>query len=306
MKVIFIAPRANVPEELLRKLKKHASIYFFENDPIDIREIKLLKEKGDKILCPFPEPMNWEFPNDFIPQIPDLKAICLSTTSFDWIDGKLCRILGVDLTNAPNQPNGVAEAAIFMMLALARKYPVVTRQKKFEFIPTNYLYEVKGKTMGIIGLGKIGTRIAQLGKELGMKVVYWSRSQKKTDLEPVELKKLLKTADFIFPCVALSEETKNFISKKEIDLMKPTAAVISVAKKGVADIEYLVKKVEKGEMFGVAFESNEKKLSDFKGNIFVTPQVNWYTKETVEAKMKLWIESVISVIKGKPINVVNN
>src|SRR3989344_8017593 len=172
MKVIFVAPKANLPQELVKKLSKHAEVLFFEDSPIDIRNIAPLKEKGEKILCPFPEPMAWKFPNEFLKEIPDLKAICLSTTAYHWIDGKLARSLGIHLTNVPNPPNGVSEAAIFAMFAVARKYVITLKEKKFEYKPSNFLQEVTNKTMGIIGLGRIGSRIAELGKQLGMNVVY--------------------------------------------------------------------------------------------------------------------------------------
>ena len=77
MKVIFVAPKSNIPSHLLDKLSNHAEISFYEDNPVDIREIKALKEPGEKILCPFPEPMAWVFPNDLIPEIKDLKGIRL-------------------------------------------------------------------------------------------------------------------------------------------------------------------------------------------------------------------------------------
>jgi len=260
---------------------------------------------GDKILCPFPEPMAWNFPNDFIKEIPDLKAICLSTTSFSWIDGKLARSLGVHLTNVPNPPNGVAEAAIFAMFAVARRYPITFKEKKFEYKPSNFLLEVTNKTMGIVGLGRIGSRIAELGKQLKMKVIYWSRSKKDTKYKFVDLKKLFKTADFIFPALALNDKTNRFISSKLIDLMKPTSSLIATLNSGIVDMDYVLNLVKNNKLYGCALEDDNKTTIDYEGNVFVMPHNNWYTKETLDEKMKIWIETIISVIKGKPINLVN-
>lgn len=305
MKVIFVAPKNNFPEKLINQLKRYTEVYFFEENPIDIRNIELLKEKGDKILCPFPEPMAWNFPNKFIKEIPDLKAICLSTTSFSWIDGKLARSLRIHLTNVPNPPNGVAEAAIFAMFAVARRYPVTFKDKKFEYKPSNFLQETTNKTMGIIGLGRIGSRIAELGKQLGMKVIYWSRSKKNSKYKFVELKELFKTADYIFPALVLNNETNKFISQKLIDLMKPSSSLIATLNSGIVDINYVLNKVKNKKLYGCALEDSKKTIIDYEGNVFVTPSNNWYTKETVDKKMKIWVESIISVIKGKPINLVN-
>jgi len=305
IKVIFVAPKVNIPEDLIKKLKKYAEVYFFEKSPIDIRDINLLKEKGDKILCPFPEPMAWNFPNEFIKEIPNLKAICLSTTSYSWVDGQLARNLGIHLTNVPNPPNGVAEAAIFAMFAVARRYAVTFKEKKFEYKPSNFLQEVTNKTMGIVGLGRIGSRIAELGKRLGMNVIYWSRSKKNNKFKFVELKELFKTADFIFPALIFNDETNRFISSKLIDLMKPTSSLIATLNSDIVDMNYVLNKVKNKKLYGCALEDSKKTIIDYEGNVFVTPSNNWYTKETIDKKMKIWVDSIISVIKGKPINLVN-
>lgn len=305
MKVIFVAPKANVSQDLIKKLEKHARIYFFEDSPIDIRQIDELKKAGEKILCPFPEPISWKFPNEFIKEIPDLKAICLSTTSFSWIDGKLARSLGVDLTNVPNPPNGVAEEAFFAMLGVAKKYAITFKEKTFSFVPTNFVQEVSDKTMGIVGLGKIGSRIAELGKSLGMNVVYWSRKTRSNQFKYVDINMLFKTADFIFPTMSLNEETKEFVSAKLINLMKPSSSLIATINSELVDMTYLLKKVKKSEIFGCALASKEKTINDYEGNVFVLFGTGWYTKETVEKKMRIWIENIIGVINGKPLNLVN-
>jgi len=306
MKVIFVAPKINISNELIKKLKEYAEVYFFEESPIDIRNIKMLKEKGNKILCPFPEPMAWNFPNKFIKEIPDLKAICLSTTSFSWIDGKLARSLGIHLTNVPNPPNGVAEAAIFAMFAVARRFSCYFQGEKFVYEPCNFLQEVTNKTIGIVGLGRIGSRIAELGKKLGMNVIYWSRNKKKCEYKYMEIEKLFKTADYIFPALVLNDETNKFVSSKLIDLMKPTSSIITTLNKEIVDMNYLLKKVKSKKLYGCAFEDDEKTvMKKFEGNVFVMLPNNWYTKETIDKKMEIWVDNIISVIKGKPINLVN-
>jgi lactate dehydrogenase-like 2-hydroxyacid dehydrogenase len=305
MKVIFVAPRINLSKELIQKLEEVAEVYFFEDSPIDIRDINMLKEKGDKILCPFPEPMAWKFPNEFIKEIPDLKAICLSTTSFSWVDGKLLRTIGAHLTNVPNPPNVAAESAIFCMFGVAKKYAVTFKDKKFEYKPTNFLLEVTNKTMGIVGLGRIGSRIAELGKRMGMNVIYWSRKTRNETYTYVELEDLFKTSDFIFTTTVLNDETKKLISAKLINLMKPTSSIIATINGDIVDMDYLLQRVKEKKIYGCALSSGDKTIADYEGNVFSLYINNWYTKETVEQKMKAWVESIISIIKDKPINLVN-
>lgn len=306
MKVVFIASKNNFSKMLINQLSRYARVYFFEKNPINIKNINLLKERGDKILCPFPEPMTWNFPNEFIKDIPDLKAICLSTTSFNWVNDKLARSLSIHLTNVPNPPNGVAEAAIFAMFAVARRYAITFKDKKFEYKPSNFLQETTNKTMGIIGLGRIGSRIADLGKRLGMNVIYWSRNKKDGEYKYMELEKLFKTADFIFPALVFNDKTNKFVSSKLIDLMKPTSSIITTLNKEIIDLNYLLKKVKNKQLYGCAFEDDKKTaIKNYDGNVFVMLPNNWYTKETIDEKMKIWVETIISVIKGKPINLVN-
>lgn len=305
MKIIFVAPKNNVPEKEIKRVEKFGHVIFVENNPVDIRKLKILKEKGDKILCPYPEPMNWNFPSEFIKEIPDLKGICLSTTSYNWIDGKLAKSLNIPLTNVHNVPNAVAEAVIAAMLAVARRYALTLRKQPFEFMPRNYLQEVSGKTLGIIGLGRIGSRIAELGKQMGMKVIYWSKNTRNAEYQYVSLNKLLNKADYIIPALELNKETENLLSKAKISLMKPSASLIATVNAGVVDLEFALQQAKNKKIYGFAFETKNNIIADYKGNVFVTPKNNWYTKETVDAQIKEWVDCIISVIQGEPKNVVN-
>lgn len=190
------------------------------------------------------------------------------------------------------------------MFAVAKRYTTTFKERKFEFKPSNFLQEVTNKTMGIVGLGRIGS-IAELGKTMGMDVIYWSRSKKNNDYRHVELEELFRNADFIFPTLALNDETKKFVSSRLINLMKPTSSIIASVNSSIVDMDYLLKKVKDRKLYGCALESAEKNINDYEGNVFVMFNNNWYTKETIDKKMKIWVDSIISVIKGKPINLVN-
>lgn len=306
MKVFFVTRRENLPDELLQELSQVAGYSFFETDPADLTKLPALFEAGDKIMAPFPEPLSWKFPNELIPRIPDLKGVCLPCTSFSWIDGKMLRSLGIPLTNDPGSAtNAVAEAAVFMILAVAKRFPLIFKQKRFEYIPDNALQEIMGRVLGIVGLGNIGQRTAKLGEALGMNVIYYSRSPKKSPCHRVALEELMQTADFIAVCTALNDGTKNMISRGMIDLMRPSSSLVTIAPPEVVDLDYLVSKVSREEIYGAAFESADKTITDYPGNVFVTRHCNFYTEETIKAKMRYWVDNIIGVIDGKPKNVVN-
>ncbi|MDD3647017.1 MAG: NAD(P)-dependent oxidoreductase [Candidatus Dojkabacteria bacterium] len=304
MTVIFIAKKLNISEKLIQELEKHADIEFVEKARVDFEKIKALRKPGAKMLAPFPEPLDWKLPNAILDNIAELKGVCLSTTSFDWVDGEFLRSKGIPLTNVPGcSTNAVAEGAIFMMVAVARRLPIILNCKEFDYVPENALVEVCGKTAGIIGLGNIGSRVAELAKSLGMNVVYWSRSSRNRRFRYLCLKKLLKTADFVFVCLEMNEDTGNFISSKEINSLKNTTGLVDVSHRGVVDWKHLVERVGEGKLFGAASDNAEQR--NYSGNVFVMPHVNWYTKETLEEKSRIWVQSILSVIKGKPENRVN-
>ncbi|MBU0976271.1 MAG: NAD(P)-dependent oxidoreductase [Patescibacteria group bacterium] len=303
---MFITKRINIPEKQLKRLRKYAEVEFVEDDSLDIRKIKPLLKDGDKILAPFPEPMNWILPGAFLAEIPDLKGVCLSTTSFEWVDGKALRKKGISLTNVPaSSTNAVAEGAICMMFAVARRFPVIMKQKEFSYIPENLLAEIKGKTAGIIGLGNIGSRIAQLTDSLGMKVVYWSKKSRNMNYKYLALKKLLKVSDFVFVCLEMNDKTSNFVSKEEMDLLKKTSSLIDISHRGIVDWKSLVRSVKQGKLYGAASDNQENISISPEDNIFIMPHVNWFTRETLEEKVEVWVDSIISVIKQKPRNLVN-
>jgi len=118
-------------------------------------------------------------------------------------------------------------------------------------------------------------------------------------------KVLFKTADFIFTSIALNEDTDNLVSAKLIDMMKPESSIIANINSEVVDVDYLLRKVKEKKIYGCALSLANKTINDYEGNVFLLPINNWYTKETVEQKMKIWIENIIAVIKGSPLNLVN-
>ena len=207
------------------------------------------------------------------------------------------------MTNTPNySTESVAEYAIWMMLSLVRKLPKIF-SGKMNLLSTHSLQEeTKGKVMGVIGLGNIGNRIAEYGDRLGMKVIYFSKSDKDTFFERMTLKKLLKASDFIFPCYEINKNTKKLLDSNLLGLLKETAYFISILGDSGFDCNYLKKRVAKGKLAGLAFESESQWKKKRKSNIFTPPPVAWYTKESQKRCYDSLTETVISVCRGTAIN----
>lgn len=127
--------------------------------------------------------------------------------------------------------------------------------------------------MGIIGLGFIGFRIAELGKQMGMNVIYWSKNSRNENYEYQELDSLLKNSDFIFPALARNEETKSILSNNKLDLISQNSFIISIADENLFNFEYIYQKIKNKEISGLAMESEKRKMIDYEGNIYITPPI---------------------------------
>ena len=126
---------------------------------------------------------------------------------------------------------------------------------------TLFKLKFSGKTMGIIGLGHIGSRIGKMGKALGMKVTYWSPKSRDKNYQYKKLDKVLEQSDFIFNCIEAYNKTKGFFNKQKLDLINKTSYFISVMGGmgwGPEDNDYLIKMANKGKLVGLAIENEHE------------------------------------------------
>lgn len=309
MEIIIIFPEKFFTQEQLSKLNKY-DLKFVEGKDIDLEKMEELYKGDDELILSldptYLKGMWGSLPVERVKRMKGLKALCLTTTSFSWVDGDKLRKLGVIVTNTPGKStNAVAEFNIFMMLSLLRRLPLVARNKwKMDY--DNFLNEeVRGLTAGIVGLGQIGARVAELCEGVGMKVCYWNRSKKDVPFKSVSLEGLFHKSDVVFNTIATPPELKGFLNKELLSKLKSTAIIVSTSTTHVLDEEFALKQVKKGNLGGYAFESNEKDFNDFKGNVMVFPEQAYYTRTTLENTARIVTDTILSVINGNPINRVN-
>ncbi len=279
-------------------------MFFIEKKPNYKDEI--FTDSEEKVIAIGPELVDWKFSNNAISNIPNFRAICLPATSFSWVDGEYAKKRNIVLTNVPKySTESVAEYAISMMLNVVRKLPLVIKNEWKIDCDKHQGWEIKNKTMGIIGLGTIGTRIAELGKAMGMNVIYWSRKSRDKRFIYKTLDKVLQESDFVFPCLARNEQTKGMLNKQKLNKIKEDSFIVSITGDDIFDLKTALRLVNKGKLSGISFESEKCKLKDFQGNILVTPPIAWFTKEAFEEDMRIWVDTIIACIKNKPKNIVN-
>ena len=253
----------------------------------------------DKILCINPDFIDWHFAASDYEKIPGLKVIIGSTDNMSWLDTSYAAahdIRCIALENLTTEYSAVAEYAITMMMSLARNTPLLIRKD----FPLDYAHDfvkyqgidIAGKTAGIIGLGHIGGAIAKLCEGLGMRVVYWSRSEKPaTKYSYRQLDDVLKEADVIFPTLKSNSETSLLLPNEKLALLKYDAIVISVVS-DLVDNDYLVKCVAAKKLFGFGFGADPNTFSNFSGNIWAIPDYAWATRTNMQASYEQFVEKI--------------
>ena len=278
----------------IKHLENYAKLIFLESY-FDLDKAEYLQDKTEKILMADPEWYKWNLRKEHISKIRNLKAICVNTTAFDWIDWQYCKDNGIIVTHTPKySTDSVAEYAIFLMMCLAKKLPIqIKTNYKMEYTHEMLNAEIRNKTVGIIGLGTIGTRIAELCDNLGMKVIYWSKSPKENRYERVEINDIFEKADFIIPTFATNEETRKIITDDRIKMMKGNSLINPTE---IYNHKLVLERAENNEI-NYAFEIYDNKtLNDYKGNIMATAPYSFYTKESIDRLVNLWCNNTISIL----------
>lgn len=306
MNIYITYERNFFTEEQIRNLNQYGKLIFLESY-FELGEAEYLKDNEDKILMADPEWYNWNLRKEHISKIKNLKAICINTTAFDWIDWQYCNENQIIVTHTPKySTDSVAEYAIFLLMCLAKKLPIqIKTNYKMEYNHEMLNTEIKGKIVGIIGLGTIATRVAELCENLGMKVIYWSKNQKENNYKRVEIDEIFKNADYIIPTFATNDETRKIITDERIRMMNGNSLInIIINPVEIYNHQLVIERAEQGEI-GYAFEIyDDKTLNDYKGNIMATAPYSFYTKEAIDRLVEIWCSNAVSILNGEAQNVI--
>lgn len=309
MKTYLIFPSlfATLPEEKIQELKTIGEVIVLEHKG-KISEIQVLKEDPEeKILGIDPDVVDWDLDVEDLDAIQNVKAICANSTSFEWIKPQELKAKGILAINTPKfSTDSVAEYIICLAICCARRLALDMKNNN-QINWDNPPMLLKGKKMGIIGLGTIGKKLAANAMGIGMEVIYWSQNTRDDRYRYVEVDELFKEADVLVPTFAINEETKGIISKERLDNLKKSTILVGLNKSDQFwDFGYILEKVAKNELGGFAFEDDKAKaLSDYQGNVWATPAIAWYSQDSLDNLMKIWLDGIIAVGKNSPINVVN-
>jgi D-3-phosphoglycerate dehydrogenase len=265
-------------------------------------------------------PRNVEpFTRRVLESVDKLLIIARPGVGYDNIDVNTATRLGIWVTIAPVEElfDAVADHAIALLLCFVRKVcPAYTFVRSGEWFRRPFENRsfigigLKGKVLGIIGLGRIGSRIAERAKGFGLKIIYYDIVRKvdlegRLNIEFTPLDELLRKSDFIVIAVPLTEETKGLIGRREISMMKPNTVIINIARGPIIDHEALIEALESRRIGGAALDVfyREPLPPDDKilklDNVILTPHIAWATEECNRSMSIAAAEEVVRVLRGE-------
>jgi len=309
-----------IPQAGLDLLKKKCHIEVNPHDRVLTKEeiIEGLKGK-DALLCLLTDPID----KDIILSNPGIKVISNYAVGYNNIDVQFATEKKIPVTNTPGVLTDVtADLTWALILSIARRVvesDIFTREGKFKGWGPELLLggDITGKTLGIIGLGRIGSAVARRAYGFEMKVLYNNRKklsdndEKKLNVTFASIDELLRESDYVTLHVPLSEKTKYLIGEKELRLMKRSSYLINTSRGQVIDEKVLVKALKERVIKGAALDvyENEPELSEGLidlDNVVLLPHLG---SATIDARTKMATiaaENLLAVLDGKvPPNLVN-
>jgi Lactate dehydrogenase and related dehydrogenases len=247
---------------------------------------------------------------------PGLKMVSVWGTGTDNIDLHAAGMRGVTVCNTPGvNAFAVAEHALALMLSVGRKIPAIDREMRGGKWPREMLTQLLGKTLGVFGMGTIGSRVAVLGRAIGMDVLAWSARGDEGRIRAAGAKAaskddILRQADVVSLHVRLADETRGFIGRRELALMKPSAILVNTGRGALVERDALTAALRDRKIFGAGLDvfHQEPLAADDPilalPNVVLSPHNAGQTPEVVRDGLLRAVVNVEHFLAGKPTDVV--
>lgn len=319
-------------KEYFQKEIKDAEVFFFD-EPLSEKTPGI--DTFEAVVIFIHSQMNKEF----LDKMPNLKLISTMSTGFDHIDIEECKRRGITVCNVPSYGETVvAEHTFALLLSIARKLPEsIERVKKGNFMPGGLTgFELRGKTMGVIGVGSIGTNVIRIAKGFGMNVIVYKRTpdyalEKELGCKFVELPVLYQQSDIVSLHIPYSKETHHYLSDEAFSQMKDGVVILNTARGGLIDTDALLKALDSGKVKAAGLDvleeepllEEEKDLltKDFDKdkiltilqdhmlvnhpNVVITPHNAFNSQEALKKIVETTHENIYAFASGAPTNVVS-
>jgi len=300
-------------------LKKDFQVDIFKGGhQISSKELVKRAKDSSALICLLSDKIN----KKIIDQLTEVKIIANYAVGFNNIDIEYARQKGILVTNTPEVlTESTADLTLALILACSRRLKEgieLVKNRKFKGWAPQLLLgkELMNKTVGIIGMGRIGTAVTKRVKAFGCNIIYYSNNvnieaEKTLKAKKVSLTELMKKSDIISVHIPLNSKTKNLINKQNLELMKKDAIFINTARGEVLDELHLIKMLKRKRIFSAGFDvyQNEPSINPELlklENVVALPHIGSATHEARNKMSELVAKNVIAVLSGKkPLTPVN-
>ena len=314
LKVAILDDYQNVSQQFvdLKKLSGKYEIKIFSEPFVDEADaIEQLAEFEALLIMRERTPIT----KNLIENLTKLKFIITSGLRNKSIDLDVAKKRKIVVSGTESNTNPTPELTWALILGLARNLKEEIDNMYQGYWQTSVGVELKGKILGLIGLGKVGTQVAKVGKAFGMQVMAWSENLnlntcKELDVLPCSKEDLIKNSDFLSIHVQGGERYKNCITLKEMDKMKKTSFLINTSRGPIINEDDLIIALSTNVIAGAGLDVYEKEpLSEnnklrFLPNALLTPHIGYVTAENYHVYFTQMIESLEACVNGKPIRVI--
>jgi D-3-phosphoglycerate dehydrogenase len=299
-------------EKHIKRLRSLGDLTVFEDPPDTNDELIERVREADIVI------VGWSnFTRSVIESAERLRMISIWATTCHYADLKAAKERGIVVTHVPGYATeAVAEYTFALLLAAVRRLTLAdkhVREGKFDWRPFTGS-ELAGKTLGVVGTGAIGCRVAEIGRAFRMRVMGFDKYPNPTRAEEVGLKyarleTLLRESDVVTLHVTLTSETEKLLGKKQIATMKNGAVIVNTSQGRVIDQEALVEALRSGKLSYAgldvfADEPPAKNNPLFKlGNTVLSPHIGFNTVEAEARCTDICVENVAKFLEGKPQNI---
>jgi len=296
----------------IQRLKETAEVQVL-SEKIAAEEALIRALKGSQAIIPIRE--RTKFPASLLHALPDLEFISQTGNHAYHIDIDAASHAGIIISLAPGG-NSTTELTFGLMIAVMRRIPQSDQAMRRGKWPLVLGYVLREKTLGILGLGKIGTEVAAIGRAFGMKVIAWGptltperASQSQATYTPLD--DLLSEADVVSVHLKLSDQSKNLLNEPRLRLMKKSAYLINTARGAILDEEALVKILREQAITGAALDvfveeplpPNHPLLQ--LDNVVLTPHLGWPTDSGFQGFAENAVVNILDYMEGKLTRAIN-
>ena len=297
----------------LKRLEAYGDIILYTDRPKTTEE-KIKRGNGAAIMINSRGLVSW--PGDVLRALPDLRMIATCSIGVDNFDLDTAQQRGITICNQPGRTAPVvAEHAFGLMFALAKRAVFFTEEMRVGRWPRLDSFYLRGKTLGVVGTGPIGSEMTRMAKSIGMNVIAWTYNpsderSRELGISYVDFDELLTMSDVVSLHVRLTEQSRHLINKESLACMKPGALLINCGRGGLVDTDALVFALSSGRLGGAGLDVFE--TEPIPGDhpllgmeqVVLTPHCADMTPEGVDLLNEGAVNNVIAFLEGHPQNVV--